>query len=87
MRAQTPSYVVSTRIQMPESIANRFEKSFHISNSAYNEALSFGLKRFEALKQNSTYQELLEVRRLTKTGIDKLKKAKKKAKGLVQQVK
>ena len=87
MRAQTPSYVVSTRIQMPESIANRFEKSFHISNSAYNEALSFGLKRFEALKQNSTYQELLEVRRLTKTGIDKLKKAKKKTKGLVQQVK
>ena len=87
MRAQTPSYVVSTRIQLPESIANRFEKSFHISNSAYNEALSFGLKRFEALKRNSTYQKLLEVRRLAKTGIDKLKKAKKKAKGLVQQVK
>ena len=87
MRAQTPSYVVSTKLNWPESIANRFEKSFRISNSAYNDALSFGLKRFEALKQNSYYQELLEARRLAKAGIDKLKKAKKKAKGLVQQVK
>ena len=87
MRARTPSYVVSTKLHLPESIANRFEKSFRISNSAYNDALSFGLKRFEALKQNSYYQELLEARRLAKAGIDKLKKAKKKAKGLVQQVK
>ena len=58
-----------------------------ISNSAYNEALSFGLRRFDALKRNPYYQELLEARRLAKTGIDKLNKAKKKAKGLVQQVK
>lgn len=87
MRAQTPSYVVSTRVQLPESIAKRLEKSLRISNSAYNEALSFGLKRFEALKRNPYYQELLEARRLAKAGIDKLKKAKKKAKGLVQQVK
>ena len=87
MRAQTSSYVVSTKIQLPESIVNRFEKSFRISNSAYNEALSFGLKRFEALKRNPYYQELLEARRLAKIGIDKLKKAKKKTKGLVQQVK
>ena len=87
MRAQTPSYVVSTRLNWPESIANRFEKSFRISNSAYNEALSFGLKRFEALKRNSYYQELLEVRRLARKGIAKLKKAEKTAKGLTQQVK
>ena len=87
MRAQTPSYVVSTRLNWSESIANRFEKSFRISNSAYNEALSFGLKRFEALKQNSYYQELLEARRLARKGIAKLKKAKKTAKGLTQQVK
>ena len=87
MRAQTPSYVVSTKVQLPESITKRLEKSLRISNSAYNEALSFGLKRFEALKQNSHYQELLEARRLAKAGINKLKKAKKKAKGLVQQVK
>ena len=87
MRAQTSSYVVSTKIQLPESIVNRFEKSFRISNSAYNEALSFGLKHFEALKRNPYYQELLEARRLAKIGIDKLKKAKKKTKGLVQQVK
>ena len=87
MRAQTPSYIVSTKLHLPESIANRLEKSFRISNCAYNEALGFGLKRFEALKQNSYYQELLEARRLAKAGINKLKKAKKKAKGLVQQVK
>ena len=72
MRAQTPSYVVSTRVQLPESIAKRLEKSLRISNSAYNEALSFGLKRFEALKRNPYYQELLEARRLAKAGIDKL---------------
>ena len=87
MRAQTPSYVVSTKVQLPESIAKRLEKSFRISNSAYNEALSFGLTRFEALKQNSYYQELLEVRRLARKGIAKLKKAEKTAKGLTQQVK
>ena len=87
MRAQTPSYVISTKIQLSESIAKRLEKSLRISNSAYNEALSFGLKRFEALKQNPYYQELLKARRLAKAGIDKLKKAKKKTKGLAQQVK
>ena len=41
MRAQTPSYVISTKVQFPESIAKLLEKSFRISNSAYNEALSF----------------------------------------------
>ena len=87
MRVQTPSYVVSTKIQLPESIAKLLEKSFRISNSAYNEALSFGLKRFEALKRNSYYQELLEARRLALKGIAKLEKAEKTAKGLKQQVK
>ena len=87
MRAQTPSYVVSTKIQLPESIANLLEKSFRISNSAYNEALSFGLKRFEALKQNSYYQKLLEALRMALKGIAALKKAEKTAKGLKQQVK
>ena len=87
MRAQTPSYVVSVKLHLPKQIENRLEKSFHISNSAYNEALSFGLKRFEALKRNSYYQELLEARRLALKGISKLEKAKKTAKGLKQQVK
>ena len=87
MRAQTSSYVVSTKVHLPGSIANRLEKSFRISNSAYNEGISFGLKRFEAMKRNPYYQELLEARRLAKVGIAKLKKAKKKTKGLVQQVK
>ena len=87
MRAKTSSYVVSTKVQLPESIAKRLEKSLHISNSAYNEALSFGLKRFEALKRNSTYQELLDARRLALKGIAKLEKAEKTAKGLKQQVK
>lgn len=82
MRARTPSYVISTKLHLPESIANRLEKSFRISNSAYNEALSFGLKRFEDLKRNSYYQGLLEARRLALKGIAKLEKAKKTAKGL-----
>ena len=87
MRAQTPSYVVSVKLHLPESIENRLEKSFRISNSAYNEIISLGLKRFEAMKRNLYYQEFLEARRLVKAGIDKLKKAKKKTKGLDQQVK
>ena len=87
MRAQTPSYVVSTKICLPESIAKRLEKSLRISNSAYNEALSFGLKRFEALKRNSQYQELLEARRPVVAKLAALKKAKKKDKTLSKQVK
>ena len=80
MRAQTPSYVVSVKLHLPKSIKNHLEKSFRISNSAYNEGISFGLKRFEAMKRNPYYQELLKARRLAKAGIDKLKKAKKKTK-------
>lgn len=87
MRAQTSSYVVSTKVQLPESIAKRLEKSLRISNSAYNEALSLGLKRFEALKRNSYYQELLEALRLARKGIARLEKAEKTTKGLKQQVK
>jgi transposase len=87
MRAQTPSFVVSIKLHLPKQIENHLEKSFRISNSAYNEALSFGLKRFEALKRNSHYQELLDARRLALKGIAKLKKAEKTAKGLTQQVK
>lgn len=87
MRAQTPSYVVSTKVLLSESIIKRLEKSFRISNSAYNEVLSFGLKRFEALKQNSEYQELLEARRPAAEKLAALKKAKKKDKALSKQVK
>ena len=76
MRAQTPSYVVSVKLHLPKHIENHLEKSFHIANSAYNEIISLGLKRFEAMKRNPYYQELLEARRLAKAGIDKLKKAK-----------
>ena len=87
MRAQTPSYVVSVKLYLPKQIENYLEKSFHVSNSVYNEGINLGLKRFEALKRNPYYQELLEARRLAIAGIDKLKKAKKKTKGLTQQVK
>lgn len=59
MRAKTPSYVVSVKLKLTESIERRLEKSFRIAASAYNEALSFGLRRFEILKQNKQYQELL----------------------------
>jgi len=63
MRAQTSSYVVSVKLKLTESVENRLEKTFRIASSAYNEALSFGLRRFENLKQNSRYQELLELRK------------------------
>ena len=87
MRAQTPSYVVSVKLKLSESIENRLEKSFNIANSAYNEALSFGLRCFEALKQNSDYQNLLEARRLAIAGKIALKKTRQKTVGLIQQVK
>ena len=87
MRAQTSSYVVSVKLKLSESIENHLEKSFNIVNSAYNEALSFGLKRFEALKRNSYYQELLEARRVAIAGKTALKKTKQKTVGLAQQVK
>ena len=87
MRAKTPSYVVSVKLKLSESIENYLEKSFNIANSAYNEALSFGLKRFEALKKNSDYQTLLEARRLTLSGITALKKVKRKTIGLSKQIK
>ena len=63
MRAQTASFVVQTKLKLSTSVENHLEKSFRIAASAYNEALSFGLRRFKALKQNPLYQELLEKRR------------------------
>lgn len=62
MRAQTPSYVVSVKLHLPEAVKAYLEKSFRVANSAYNEALSFGLRRFEAMKQNPTYRALLTER-------------------------
>ena len=63
MRAQTSSYVVSVKLKLTKSVENRLEKTFFVTSSAYNEALSFGLHRLEDLKQNSRYQDLLELRR------------------------
>ena len=63
MIAQTASFVVQTKLKLSTSVEHHLEKSFHIVASAYNEAISFGLRRFKALKQNPLYQELLENRR------------------------
>ena len=63
MRAQTASFVIQTKLKLSTSVKNHLEKSFRIAASAYNEALSFGLRHFKALKQNPLYQELLEKRR------------------------
>lgn len=76
MRAQTPSFVVSVKLLLPEQIQNHLEKSFRIANSAYNEALNFGLRRFDAMKQNPSYQELLELRRELLAKNDKEQKNK-----------
>ena len=63
MRAQTASFVVQTKLKLSKSVENYLEKSFNVAASAYNEALSFGLRRFKALEQNPSYRELLEKRR------------------------
>ena len=63
MRSQTPSFVVKVKLHLQENIKAYLNKSFHIADSAYNETLSFGLKRFSAMKKNERYQELLELRR------------------------
>ena len=63
MRAQTPSFVVKVKLHLQDNVKNHLNKSFHIADSAYNETLSFGLKRFSAMKKNERYQELLELRR------------------------
>ena len=63
MRSQTPSFVVKVKLHLQDNVKNHLNKSFHIADSAYNETLSFGLKRFSAMKKNKRYQELLERRR------------------------
>ena len=63
MRSQTPSFVVKVKLHLQENIKAYLNKSFHIADSAYNETLSFGLKRFSAMKKNEKYQELLDRRR------------------------
>ena len=70
MRAQTASFVVQTKLKLPTSVENHLEKSFRIAASAYNEALSFGLRRFEVLRRNHSYQKLLEKRRGVKVKKD-----------------
>ncbi len=63
MRSQTPSFVVKVKLHLQDNIKAYLNKSFHIADSAYNETLSFGLKRFSSMKKNERYQELLELRR------------------------
>ena len=63
MRTQTPTFIVKVKLHLQDNIKNYLNKSFHIADSAYNETLSFGLKRFSAMKKNERYQELLERRR------------------------
>ena len=83
MRASTPSFVVSVKVHLPKQIENHLEKSFNITNSAYNEALGLGLRRINAMRANPRYQELLETRRSIAASIERLKKSK----GLVWQLK
>ena len=63
MRTQTPSFIVKAKLHLQNNVKNHLNKSFHIADSAYNETLNFGLKRFSAMKKNERYQELLELRR------------------------
>ena len=63
MRQQTPSFTVKVKLHLQDNVKNHLNKSFHIADSVYNETLSFGLKRFSAMKKNESYQGLLEFRR------------------------
>ena len=78
MRSQTPSFVVKIKLHLQENIKAYLNKSFHIADSAYNETLSFGLKRFSAMKKNKKYQELLELRREVVKVQENIKKEIKK---------
>lgn len=76
MRASTPSFVVSVKVHLPKQIENHLEKSFNITNSAYNEVLGLGLRRIKAMRANPRYQELLETHRSLAESIKRLKKSK-----------
>ena len=76
MKVSTPSFVVSVKVHLPEQIENHLEKSFNIANSAYNEVLSLGLRRFKAMCNNPRYQELLNARRSITESTQRLKKSK-----------
>ena len=76
MRTQTLSFIVKVKLHLQDNMKAYLNKSFHIADSAYNETLNFGLKRFSAMKKNERYQELLGIRReLMK--IEKLNKSEK----------
>ena len=77
MRTQTPSFVVKVKLHLQDNVKNHLNKSFHIADSAYNETLSFGLKRFSAMKKNKRYQELLELRREVMKVQENIKKKNK----------
>ena len=81
MRTQTPSFIVKAKLHLQDNIVGHLNKSFHIADSAYNETLNFGLKRFSAMKKNERYQELLELRReIVKTQENIKKETNKKIK-------
>ena len=88
MRQQTSSFTVKVKLHLQDNVKNHLNKSFHIADSAYNETLSFGLKRFSAMKKNERYQELLERRReVVKTQENIKKKNKEEAKQIKTQLK
>ena len=86
MREQTPSFVVKVKLHLQDNVKNHLNKSFHIADSAYNETLSFGLKRFSAMKKNENYQGLLELRREVVKSQENIKeKIKKEAEKEIKQ--
>ena len=51
MRTQTPSFIVQVKLHLQDNVVGHLNKSFHIADSTYNETLTFGLKRFSAIKR------------------------------------
>ena len=75
---RTPSFVVKAKLHLQDNVKAHLNKSFHIADSAYNETLNHGLKRFSAMKTNERYQELLEIRRDVARAKEDIKKKIKK---------
>ena len=58
-RPSSPTFVVKTYLNISEFDERYLNKSINVANSAYNEMLSVGIKRLNALRKNEQYCTLI----------------------------
>ena len=58
-RPSSPTFVVKTYLNISEFDERYLNKSINVANSAYNEMLSIGIKRLNALRKNKQYCTLI----------------------------